>query len=1064
MRFTPGDQLSHYEITAFLDAGGMGDVYSARDPRLARDVAIKVLGGHRTLEPEAKARFHREARAAARLSHPNILAVHDIGEDASTQAMPFVVTELLVGENLRAHLDRNRMSKRTVLDFGCQIAEGLAAAHSQGVVHRDLKPENIFVTREGRVKILDFGLAALLPTVADAEAMPRGSFSADRAAATRPGQILGTAGYMAPEQAASEPTDARSDVFSLGCVLYEMATGMPAFARRSFGETLVAVLREDPPSLPPEVPADLAEVILRCLAKNPEQRFQSAQDVAIFLDVLGRRSTGTLTPSSTSVSTSMVPPPRPKAVKPWLAGLLVAAICAAAFAAGWLLRKPSPSAGPPILSPITYTGRDTEPAASHDGKRIAFVSDRDGTRRIWLKHVRGGEESPLTDGPDRAPRFAPDDASILFLRTEGDSSSLFRVASLGGPPRRLVRDVIAADPSPSGEQLAVVRWRDNDSDQLDTVLLVADADGGTETEITRIVDRRIFQPRWSPDASRIALVDIESAIPSIVIVDVSTGTVRDLTTPVRPGFLSAPAWTRDAEHLLYAVTESLIPRHGGIARVVRHPVDEQGEITTLFWHPSVVEFVERVDTETLLLARCPRQEEVRVEALGHVRRRDPVRERRQFVHGKAQAFGFGDVGHADLVGFEWPAVCLAERLRTRAIDQRAGRRIASIQHAAFLERFARGRDAQDAAAAVDGVADRDRVQHLAIRRQPGAAVDPQRLAQIGLGDHVPGDRHVDLHDLGGHMPADHVDDDFSDLLAGHLLGRGDGMADGLLRRLHVDHDTAAQAVADLMADADHPRPVVIVHAGDEADHLGAADIQRGDQLAARSRLEAFDPLNPITSCGSPCRAFAAAARPHVSSSGIRRRWLAPGVVCTTSRSPILRSMATMSRSSRPLLASISDSRSRASATPSSGRRTLTPLSSRRSQRRSLTRDRRLDPVGDGRLGGQLLQQRPGMVRCAEADDQGQGGIGLQPVFGQHHAVGVDHPHGAVRLPQRQRLPLLQAQVDGVRKAALDHHVADPGQGGDGIAGPCRIECQDRRAGLHLQGRQDVGARRAVAPR
>ncbi len=597
MRFTPGDRLSHYEITAFLDAGGMGDVYRARDPRLARDVAIKVLGGHRTLEPEAKARFHREARAVARLSHPNILAVHDVGDDASTEATPFVVTELLVGENLRAHLDRSRMSKRTVLDFGCQIAEGLAAAHGQGVVHRDLKPENIFVTRDGRVKILDFGLAALQPAGADAD-----DVRADRDAATRPGQILGTAGYMAPEQAASEPTDARSDVFSLGCVLYEMATGMPAFARRSFGETLVAVLREDPPSLPPDVPADLAEVILRCLAKTPGQRFQSAQDVAIFLDVLGRRSTGALTPTPTPSSTSLATPPRPRTAKPWLIGLLAAVLCAAAFAAGWLLRKPSPTVGPPILSPITYTGRDTEPAASHDGKRIAFVSDRDGTRRIWLKHVQGGEESPLTEGPDRAPRFAPDDASILFVRTEGDSSSLFRVPSLGGAPRRLVRDVIAADPSPSGEQLALVRWQDNDSDQLDTVLLVADADGGIETEVTRIVDRRIFQPRWSPDARRIALVDIESAIPSMVIVDVANGTARDLKAPVRPGFLSAPAWTQDAEHLLYAVTESLIPRHGGIARVIRHPIEEQGEITTLFWHPSVVEFVERVDAETLLLA------------------------------------------------------------------------------------------------------------------------------------------------------------------------------------------------------------------------------------------------------------------------------------------------------------------------------------------------------------------------------------------------------------------------------------------------------------------------------
>lgn len=581
----------------------MGDVYRAHDPRLARDVAVKVLSGHRQWDPRARARFEREARAVAALSHPNILAIHDVG---SEEDRAFVVTELLSGESLRERTVRTRLSRREVLDLGHQIAEGLAAAHARGVIHRDLKPENIFLTRDGQVKILDFGLAALRAPESGEDA----GFETAAYGATQPGEILGTAGYMAPEQAAAEPVDARSDIFSLGAVLYEMATGVPAFRRASFAQSLVAVLREDPPSMPADVPADLADVILSCLAKSPEQRFQSARDVAICLDLLARHRH----PSQSHASDPATRPQvagetgtagarsgRRRALL--VAGLLLAA--ALAFGAGWWSRPAVPH-DPPMFVPLTYTGRDGEPAASRDGKRIAFVSRRDGSHRIWLKHVSGGDETPLTDGPDRAPRFMPDDTSVIFIRDEGGTSSLYRVPALGGAARRLLGDVIEADASPDGERLVAVRWRPQSGGNMDTVLVVADASGGDGRDAAVLEDRRLLRPRWSPDGRFVALVDNDSASPAIVLVDVETGRTRDLAPPERRGYLSAPAWLDGGNALVYGVTDSLIPRHGGISRVIRQFLDAPATPAILFWHPSVVESVERVSSDRLVLAaRAP---------------------------------------------------------------------------------------------------------------------------------------------------------------------------------------------------------------------------------------------------------------------------------------------------------------------------------------------------------------------------------------------------------------------------------------------------------------------------
>src|SRR5260370_193346 len=265
MTLSAGTRLGPYEIVAPLGAGGMGEVYRARDPRLNREVAIKVLPERLAKDPQALARFESEAKAVAALSHPNILPIHDF---PNGQGVSYAVTELLEGETLRSNLGRAALPWRKAVEIGASIADGLATAHSKGIIHRDLKPENIFLTSDGRVKILDFGLArwTASPT----------SEQAESPTLTQENVILGTAGYMSPEQVRGTPADARSDIFSLGCVLYEMAAGRRAFSRATSAQTMAAILEAQPPELTTtgkQVPAALEKVIAHCLENSPEQRF-----------------------------------------------------------------------------------------------------------------------------------------------------------------------------------------------------------------------------------------------------------------------------------------------------------------------------------------------------------------------------------------------------------------------------------------------------------------------------------------------------------------------------------------------------------------------------------------------------------------------------------------------------------------------------------------------------------------------------------------------------------------------------------------------------------------------
>src|SRR5262249_47778600 len=290
-----GQALSHYLITTKLGAGGMGEVYRARDTRLDREVAIKVLPTSFANDADRLLRFEQEARATSALNHPNILTIYDIG---SNDGSPFIVAELLEGEELRQLLNNGPLSQRKAIDFAEQISSGLAAAHEKGIIHRDLKPENLFVTKDGRVKILDFGLAKLRPQQTE----PAGSGVATLKAITDPGVVMGTVAYMSPEQVRGQEVDHRSDIFSFGVILYEMLTGERPFAGDSAVELMNAILKDDVPELngdEKKIPAPLEKIMRRCLEKRPEPRFHSSSDLGFAVEAVS-------TPSGPRVDTSAV--------------------------------------------------------------------------------------------------------------------------------------------------------------------------------------------------------------------------------------------------------------------------------------------------------------------------------------------------------------------------------------------------------------------------------------------------------------------------------------------------------------------------------------------------------------------------------------------------------------------------------------------------------------------------------------------------------------------------------------------------------------------------------------
>jgi serine/threonine protein kinase/Tol biopolymer transport system component len=421
MALSPGTRLGAFEIVAALGAGGMGEVYRATDSRLGRGVAIKVLPAHLAVDPDARARFEREARAVAALSHPNILAIHDIGTD---HGIAYAVMELLDGEALRARIRASPIPWRKAVQIALQVADGLAAAHAKHIVHRDLKPENIFLCSSGQAKILDFGLARI--------ARPEAEQASVVTAVTQPGMLMGTVGYMSPEQIRGEDAGAASDVFSFGCVLYEMLSRRAPFAHAGPAETMAAALRDEPASLEtlaPGVPPALEAIVLHCLEKRPEDRFQSARDMAFALTAIAG-STATASVTSASV---VVPPAstRPRIAVVTAAVAIGAVLGGAAMSMGWRLTAPPRSSAPLVHLAAALPSGDAvasndSPAAgssvaiSRDGRRLAYVVERGGSRRLAVRALDASAHTllPGTEGA-MTPIFSPDGEWIAFFTETG---------------------------------------------------------------------------------------------------------------------------------------------------------------------------------------------------------------------------------------------------------------------------------------------------------------------------------------------------------------------------------------------------------------------------------------------------------------------------------------------------------------------------------------------------------------------------------------------------------------------------------------------------------------------
>jgi Tol biopolymer transport system component len=452
-----GKTLGHYRIVAKLGAGGMGEVYRARDTRLERDVAIKVLPSHLADDPNALARFEREAKAIAALSHPNILGIFDVGREGG---IAYAVTELLEGETLRDRLAGGGLPVRKAVDMAIQIAQALAAAHEKGIVHRDLKPENIFVTADGRTKILDFGLAKVLKI--EGVELPGSSDGISQSptitvASTQVGTILGTVGYMAPEQIRGLAIDPRTDIFALGAVLYEMLAGRRAFQRDTAAETLTAILREDPPEwgrAGTDIPPGLQRIVQRCLEKNAAERFQSARDVAFGLEALSGGGPLIQQPSSPFTV-------RPATRRLWLAvasfGVLLG------FAAGFYLTRERGRTDSPRFQRLTFQrGHVTSARFMPDGQTVVYGAMwEDKPIRLFSRRLESPESAPLSlpPGDILAVSHSGELAVSIGRRyTEHFISRgrLAQAALAGGAPREILESAQEADWMPDGTRLLVV--------------------------------------------------------------------------------------------------------------------------------------------------------------------------------------------------------------------------------------------------------------------------------------------------------------------------------------------------------------------------------------------------------------------------------------------------------------------------------------------------------------------------------------------------------------------------------------------------------------------------------
>jgi eukaryotic-like serine/threonine-protein kinase len=529
MPLVAGAKLGPYEILGPLGAGGMGEVYKARDTRLNRVVAVKVS------KEKFSERFEREAHAIAALNHSNICTLHDVGAN-------YLVMEHIEGSPVSPPDD-----PRKLLDIAVQIADGLAAAHAMGIVHRDLKPANILVTKAGRVKIVDFGLAK--QTAAE---------TTQTMTMTQPGTVVGTVGYMSPEQARGEDTDARSDQFVFGVVLYELACGKRPFDRPTVPELLTAVIREDPPALPPSVPTLLQWTISRCLRKDPDDRYASTRDLYLELRDMADRSIQP--PAETRRSSRL----------PWLAAAS-AAVLLAGFAGWWFASRRAPAPTQLKYTPFATSGcNERMPAWSPDGRSLVYVCDVDGVGQVFARALDSISGTQITSGarPVVAASWSSDASRIYFA----SDSEVYVTGATGGSPQLLLQGASDVQQTRSGRLIAFER---------NLASWLADADGSNARPFPADLPKEVRYPviAWSPDEKSLAVLGttvIGSATnSSLWIAPVAGGKARQIPLPVNFTKRSV-SWFPDGKHVLAALSIPPSPE----AHLVRIDV-ETGDLKTI---------------------------------------------------------------------------------------------------------------------------------------------------------------------------------------------------------------------------------------------------------------------------------------------------------------------------------------------------------------------------------------------------------------------------------------------------------------------------------------------------
>ena len=563
MPIAASTKLGRYEIRSKIGEGGMGEVYLAQDTKLDRRVALKILPAELAAHQDRMRRFVQEAKSAAALNHPNIAHIYEIGE---SDGIHFIAMEYVEGETLRQLLSRRKLDTKLAVELAAQVASGLTAAHKEGTIHRDIKPENLIVTASGPIKILDFGLAKLVEKqrrAAGVSELTTAHMHPSGRAETVKGAILGTVAYMSPEQARAEKLDQRTDIFSLGVVLYELVTGERPFKGKSAIDTLHAIINIEPPPVTqsnPELPPELTDILARALAKDPAERYQHAGDFELDLrrfkraletnSLISAQAQREITPSMTNT----------RQIGMWV--IIGIAVVLGLIIATWAGRSLSGarisswSTASTIATQLTnYGGAEASGALSPDGRSFVFVSDHGGTTDLWLRQIAGGEPVRLTNdaAEETNPAYSRDGETIYFTRIDATGSSIWRMGALGGQARRHLGNARLPVPSPDGQSIAYFAAGANG---IGDALVVSALDGsGTRTLAQGLVGGVLtVPPAWSPDGRWVSFVRGGLFAPNnLFLVEVSSGQERPVTQFTRSGEgVESHAWLPDNRHLVVA--------------------------------------------------------------------------------------------------------------------------------------------------------------------------------------------------------------------------------------------------------------------------------------------------------------------------------------------------------------------------------------------------------------------------------------------------------------------------------------------------------------------------------